>query len=91
MTTIGVSTLWRRLQPPLAFVSGAVILWHEVAVHTGGDRPYILLAALTLMGSAAFARADQLLRNLGISVTIGQPKEENPQDQAPPEEEGAGP
>lgn len=87
MTTNGASTLWRRLQPPLAFVSGVLILWHEVVIHQGGDRPYILLAAVTLMGSAAFGKADQILKNLGVSVTIGQPKEDNRPVATPPGEE----
>ena len=91
MTTNGGSPLWRRIQPPLGFVVGIVILWHEVAIHKGGERPYILLAALALCGIASLLKADQILRNLGLNVTIGRPQEHNRSESHPPKEGGAGP
>lgn len=91
-TKNGGIQLWRRVQPPLAFLVGALILGHEVVIYSGGNRPYILLCALTLMGFGSLLKADELLQKLGVNVTISRPGVQNRSEHPPPpREEGAGP
>lgn len=87
----GGSPLWRRIQPPLAFTIGALTLAHELFIHDHEQRPYVLLVAVTLMGFASFLRADQVLRRLGVSVTVGGQGAQNQSGTSPSEGEGAGP
>lgn len=55
----------------MAFLLGALILAHEVVIHKGGERPYILLAALALCGVASFLKLDDILKNAGIKISVG--------------------
>lgn len=55
----------------MAFLLGALILAHEVVIHKGGERPYILLAALALCGVASFLKLDDILKNAGIRIQVG--------------------
>jgi hypothetical protein len=61
---------WLLTRSRLAFALGSGILIHEVAIREGGDRPYILLAALSLCGFASFLKLDEILRNAGISINV---------------------
>lgn len=69
-TTGGRASRWPLTRSRLAFVLGSGILFHEVVIRDGGDRPYILLAALTLCGVASFLKLDEILRNAGISINV---------------------
>lgn len=57
----------------MAFGLGALILGHEVIIHEGGERPYILLAALSLCGVASFLKLDEVLKNAGIRISVSKP------------------
>jgi hypothetical protein len=60
--------VWKLTRSKMAFGLGALILAHEVAIRQGPERPWILLAAMTLCGFASFVKADQLLRNVLESI-----------------------
>lgn len=70
---------WRLTRPKLAFGLGALTLAHEVVIRQGPERPWILLAALTLCGVASFVKADELLKGLAEVLqrppTPDEPKE----------------
>lgn len=68
---IGGDTGWKLTRSKMAFGLGAAILAHEVAIRQGPERPWILLAAMTLCGFASFVKADELLKNLLQSISQG--------------------
>lgn len=74
MTTNGGRvSRWQLTRSRLAFVLGSGILFHEVVIREGGDRPYVLLAALSLCGVASFLKLDEILKGAGITIVRGRP------------------
>ena len=69
-TNGGRASRWQLTRSRLAFALGSGILIHEVAIREGGDRPYILLAALALCGVASFLKLDEILKGSGISIKV---------------------
>lgn len=69
-TNGGRASRWTLTRSRLAFLLGSGILFHEVVLREGGDRPYILLAALALCGVASFLKLDEILRNAGINISM---------------------
>jgi hypothetical protein len=74
-TNGGHVSRWALTRSRLAFVLGSGILFHEVVLREGGDRPYVLLAALSLCGVASFLKLDEILKGAGITIVRGRDKE----------------
>lgn len=84
MTTNGGHvSRWPLTRSRLAFILGSGILFHEVVIREGGDRPYILLAALSLCGVASFLKLDEILKGAGISINVGGRKKQDREEATP--------
>jgi hypothetical protein len=48
-------------------------MFHEVVLREGPERPFVLLALLTMMGLASFLKVDELLSK-GVQINLGKPQ-----------------
>ena len=66
---------WKLTKSKICLAAGLGGLFHEVVIRDGGERPWILLACLTLCGVASFLRLDDLLASRGVTIALNKPPE----------------